>query len=89
MAQYFNEPSRTFNEYLLIPGYSSKECRVENVSLRTPLAKFKKGEEPALSMNLSLIHIYVLICLYRPEHRVAATEKHPCRKLKDLRPAYL
>ena len=40
MAQYFNEPSRTFNEYLLIPGYSSKECRVENESLRTPLVKF-------------------------------------------------
>ena len=55
MAQYFNEPSRTFNEYLLIPGYSSKECRVENVSLRTPLVKFKKGEEPALSMNIPLV----------------------------------
>lgn len=55
MAQYFNEPSRTFNEYLLIPGYSSKECRVENVSLRTPLVKFKRGEEPALSMNIPLV----------------------------------
>ena len=37
MAQYINEPSRTFNEFLLIPGYSSKECRVENVSLKTPI----------------------------------------------------
>lgn len=55
MAQYYNEPSRTFNEYLLVPGYSSKECRVENVSLRTPLTKFKKGEEPALSMNIPLV----------------------------------
>ena len=55
MAQYFNEPSRTFNEYLLIPGYSSKECRVENVSLRTPLVKFKKEEEPALSKNIPLV----------------------------------
>lgn len=54
MAQYINEPSRTFNEFLLIPGYSSKECRVENVSLRTPLVKFKKGEEPSLSMNIPL-----------------------------------
>ena len=52
MAQYINEPSRTFNEFLLIPGYSSKECRVENVSLKTPIVKFKKGEEPALSMNI-------------------------------------
>lgn len=54
MAQYINEPSRTFNEFLLIPGYSSKECRVENVSLKTPIVKFKKGEEPALSMNIPL-----------------------------------
>ena len=54
MAQYINEPSRTFNEFLLIPGYSSKECRVENVSLNTPIVKFKKGEEPALSMNIPL-----------------------------------
>ena len=54
MAQYINEPSRTFNEFLLIPGYSSKECRVENVSLKTPIVRFKKGEEPALSMNIPL-----------------------------------
>lgn len=55
MAQYYNEPSRTFNEYLLVPGYSSKECRVENVSLKTPLTKFKKGEEPALTMNIPFV----------------------------------
>ncbi|MBO5995529.1 MAG: IMP dehydrogenase [Firmicutes bacterium] len=55
MAFYFDEPSRTFNEYLLVPGYSSKECRVENVSLKTPVVKFKKGEEPALSMNIPLV----------------------------------
>lgn len=55
MAQYFNEPSRTFNEYLLVPGYSSKECRVENVSLKTPIVKFKKGEEPALTANIPLV----------------------------------
>ena len=52
MAEFYKEPSRTFSEYLLIPGYSSKECRVENVSLKTPVTKFKKGEEPELSMNI-------------------------------------
>ena len=55
MAFYFDEPSRTFNEYLLVPGYSGKECRVENVSLKTPVVKFRKGEEPALSMNIPLV----------------------------------
>ena len=44
MAYIFDEPSRTFSEYLLVPGYSSTECRVENVSLKTPVVKFKKGE---------------------------------------------
>ena len=54
MATVLKEPSRTFNEYLLIPGYSSVEARPDNVSLKTPLVKFKKGEEPAISMNIPL-----------------------------------
>ncbi|MBE6758344.1 MAG: IMP dehydrogenase [Ruminococcaceae bacterium] len=55
MATFINEPSHTFNEYLLIPGYSSSECVPANVSLKTPLVKFKKGEEPAISMNIPLV----------------------------------
>lgn len=55
MAYFFDEPSRTFNEYLLIPGYSSKECRPENVSLQTPVVKYRKGEEPALAMNIPMV----------------------------------
>ena len=54
MAFYFKETSHTFNEYLLVPGYSSSECVPANVSLKTPLVKFKKGEEPAISMNIPL-----------------------------------
>ena len=54
MAYYFNEMSHTFNEYLLVPGYSSAECVPANVSLKTPLVKFKKGEEPAISMNIPM-----------------------------------
>ena len=54
MAYYFEEPSHTFGEYLLVPGYSSSEHVPANVSLKTPVVKFKKGEEPALSMNIPL-----------------------------------
>ena len=54
MAYYYDEPSRTFSEYLLVPGYSSSQCQPQNVSLKTPLVKFKKGEEPALSLNIPL-----------------------------------
>jgi IMP dehydrogenase len=55
MAFIFSEPSHTFNEYLLVPGYSSTECTPANVSLKTPLVKFRKGEEPALSMNIPMV----------------------------------
>ncbi|MBQ6686800.1 MAG: IMP dehydrogenase, partial [Firmicutes bacterium] len=55
MAYYFTEPSRTFGEYLLVPGYSSAECRPENVSLKTPITKFKIGEKPAIEMNIPMV----------------------------------
>ena len=55
MAYYYNEPSRTFNEFLLIPGYTSEDCVPANVSLKTPLVRFKRGEEPAISLNIPMI----------------------------------
>ncbi len=55
MAHYYKEPSRTFSEYLLVPGYTSEDCIPANVSLRTPLVKFKKGEEPDISLNIPLV----------------------------------
>ena len=55
MAFYYSEPSHTFSEYLLVPGYTSEDCVPMNVSLRTPLVKFKKGEEPALKLNIPLV----------------------------------
>ncbi len=55
MATFINEPSHTFNEYLLIPGYSSSECVPANVSLKTPLVRYKRGEEPAISMNIPMV----------------------------------
>ena len=55
MAYYFDEPSRTFNEYLLVPGHSSSQCIPADVSLKTPLVKFKRGEEPAISLNVPMV----------------------------------
>ena len=56
MAYYYNEPSHTFSEYLLIPGYTSEDCIPSNVSLRTPLTKYRKGlEEPAISLNIPMV----------------------------------
>ena len=55
MAFYYTEPSHTFSEYLLVPGYSSKECTPANVSLKTPVVKYKKGEECPLTMNIPMV----------------------------------
>ena len=55
MAFYYSEPSHTFSEYLLVPGYSGAEHQPQNVSLKTPLVKFKKGEEPAISLNIPMV----------------------------------
>lgn len=56
MAKYYSEPSHTFSEYLLVPGYSSAESIPSNVSLKTPLVKYRKGkEEPAISLNIPMI----------------------------------
>ena len=55
MAHYCSEPSHTFSEYLLIPGYTSEDCIPSNVSLRTPLVKYRKGvEEPAIRLNIPM-----------------------------------
>ena len=53
MATYLTEPSRTFNEYLLIPRLTTRECTPDKVSLKTPLVKYKIGEEePSLYLNV-------------------------------------
>ncbi len=55
MAIFINEPAHTFNEYLLIPGYSSAECIPANVSLKTPLVRYRRGEESAITMNIPMV----------------------------------
>ena len=56
MAYFYEEPSRTFGEYLLVPGYSSAENVPTAVSLKTPLVKYRKGEENCpLEMNIPMI----------------------------------
>ncbi|WP_409969354.1 IMP dehydrogenase [Bengtsoniella intestinalis] len=55
MAFFYSEPSRTFSEYLLVPGYSDETCIPANVSLKTPVVKFRRGEEPSLTMNIPMV----------------------------------
>ncbi len=55
MATFFPGESHTFSEYLLVPGYSSSECVPNNVSLKTPLTRFKRGEKPAITLNIPMV----------------------------------
>ena len=56
MAFYFEEPSRTFNEYLLVPGHTPADCVPTKVSLKTPLVKYRKGQEECpMSLNVPMV----------------------------------
>ena len=55
MAIYVEEVSRTFGEYLLIPGLTTKQCVPSNVSLRTPLVKYNLGTQSAIELNIPFV----------------------------------
>ena len=55
MAHFYSEPSHTFSEYLLVPGYTGPDCIPANVSLKTPLVKFRRGEESDIVLNIPLV----------------------------------
>jgi IMP dehydrogenase len=54
MAYYYNDVAHTFNEYLLVPGYSSADCQPDNVDLSAPLVRYRRGEQPKLTLNIPL-----------------------------------
>jgi len=55
MAHIISEISRTFNEYLLVPGLTTKECTPDRIDLKTPLVKFAKGSQPAIELNIPFV----------------------------------
>ncbi|MCK9625801.1 MAG: IMP dehydrogenase [Bacteroidales bacterium] len=55
MTKIIDEVSRTFNEYLIIPGLTTKKHTINNVNLQTPLVKFKKGQTPSISLNVPFV----------------------------------
>ena len=55
MAHYIKEVSRTFGEYLLIPSLTTKECTPDNVSLKTPVVKFRQGETSKIQLNIPFV----------------------------------
>jgi IMP dehydrogenase len=55
MAVYLEEVSRTFGEYLLVPGLTRSGCKAAEVSLSTPLVRYKEGEASSMSLNVPLV----------------------------------
>ena len=55
MAYYYPDVSHTFAEYLLVPGFTDERCTPANVSLTTPLVKYRKGEEECpITLNIPM-----------------------------------
>ena len=55
MAKILEDISRTFNEFLLLPNLTDERCIPSEVSLRTPLVKYKKGEEAKYYANVPMV----------------------------------
>ena len=60
MAYYYPDPSHTFSEYLLVPGYTSEDCVPDRVSLKTPLVKYRKGQEDC-PISLNILHLRLAV----------------------------
>ncbi len=74
MATFFEGESHTFSEYLLVPGYSSSECIPDNVDLSTPLTRFKRGEEPAITLNIPMLSA-IMQSVSGPELAIALAQE--------------
>lgn len=74
MAYYFNEPSHTFSEYLLVPGYTSENCIPANISLKTPVVRYRRGEECPLMMNVPMVSS-VMQAVSGPEMGIALAKE--------------
>ena len=55
MSKILTDISRTFSEFLLLPNLTTEKCVPENVSLKTPIVKFKKDEEPKICANIPMV----------------------------------
>lgn len=55
MVFVYPEVSRTFSEYLLVPNLTAKDCIPDNISLKTPLCRFTRGNEPDITLNIPFV----------------------------------
>lgn len=52
MSVVFDQLSRTFSEFLLLPNLTSVDCTPDKVQLGSPMVRFKKEEESPLRLNI-------------------------------------
>ncbi len=55
MATIISDVSRTFQEFLLLPGLTKAEHVADNVSLRVPLGKYHKDQGPGLQLHIPIV----------------------------------
>ncbi|MBQ4271705.1 MAG: IMP dehydrogenase, partial [Clostridiales bacterium] len=56
MAKIFEQESRTFSEYLLVPNLTTEKNTPDQVDLSAPICKYRKGqEESKLKINIPMV----------------------------------
>lgn len=55
MSIIIDDVSRTFQEYLLLPGLTKKEHVSQNVSLRVPIQRYHRDQGPRMCLNIPLV----------------------------------
>jgi IMP dehydrogenase len=55
MVKIFDEISRTFEEYLLVPNLTTKSCMPSNINLTTTITKYKNGVSQPKQINIPIV----------------------------------
>jgi IMP dehydrogenase len=55
MVKIFEEISRTFEEYILVPNLTTKSCMPSNINLTTAITKYKNGSSQPKQINIPIV----------------------------------
>lgn len=74
MAKVLDDISRTFHEFLLVPGLTKKEHIPKNVSLKAPIQRYTKKSGPKISLNTPFVSA-AMQSVTGPELSIALSRK--------------
>lgn len=77
MAIILEDISRTFQEYLLLPGLTTDQHVPQNISLKSPIQRYKVKQGPAAALNVPLTSS-AMQAVTGPELSIALARKGGC-----------